>query len=1003
MKEQLRRPRRLVSLLLFALLSLSLTSSMHGQGSVDRDVGQPTPSRIRNITGITSSNVPGGSEVTISANGPLDAITAYRDGDRFNVLITQANTAQLGEVHGRGFADVQVQRKGQDVLLSFKLSPGFSARAVQRGNQLVIHFGVAGESGGGDIGGSSIFLKRPQPTLTQSTRTDVGRSTTEKKGATVDDFTAQGRVFANQDRYDKAAAAYERALALHRAQHDRAGEGHALNDLANAYYALGRFERVIEDAEQARTIMRELQDKEGEAAALNMLGAAYHELGSYDKAIDYYQQALAVVRALQDHMSEAGALNNIGESLRLSGRCEQALSYIEQALALTRGPQPPPGVYYAVIRDPHDVKAEGVTLDSLGAAYYCLGRDDKAAATLREALARHRETKNLFDEGITRNNLGRVLLRQGQNDKALEQLTQALIVNREVKNLKEEGATLGNLMFAWRARGNPRLAIFYGKQAVNDFQAIRNNIQQLDKFTQKGFLSAQQETYRALADLLISAGRLAEAQQVVGMLKEEEYFEFVRRDGGEAASLASRAALTPTEAEIERRYHEIADRVAALGRERGSLREKEQLTLEEEQHLKQLEADLEVAGQAFQQFLDQLATELGNTKEAGRVQEVRESQALMDTLRELGNGAVALYTIVGADKYRVILITPDVQKAAEYPIKATELYAKVAQFRAALEDPRRDPRPLAEELYRIIVGPIAHDLQAAKAETLMWSLDDVLRYVPMAALHDGNGYLVERYRNVVFTPASTTRLKDEPSATWTGLGLGVSKAHGDFPALPAVPAELHGIIREQTAQPTTQPTAGGVLAGRVMLDEAFNADALKAALRQRYPVVHIASHFQFTPGNETNSFLLLGDGTHLTLAQLKSATNLFSGVELLTLSACDTAAGGEGADGREVESFGVLAQRQGAKAVLASLWPVADASTKELMEQFYQLRNAEAGTLKAEALRQAQLALLHGTTTNARTSQQRGLGDHPVAPGIGGAPYAHPYFWAPFILIGNWK
>src|SRR5205085_5187862 len=529
----------------------------------------------------------------------------------------------------RGFADVQVQRKGQDVLLSFKLSPGFSARAVQRGNQLVIHFGVAGESGGGDIGGSSIFLKRPQPTLTQSTRTDVGRSTTEKKGATVDDFTAQGRVFANQDRYDKAAAAYDRALALHRAQHDRAGEGHALNDLANAYYALGRFERVIEDAEQARTIMHELQDKEGEAAALNMLGAAYHELGSYDKAIDYYKEALAVVRALDDHMSEAGALNNIGESLRLSGRCDEALKYIEQARALTRLSQ---GANAVFILKEHlsDLRATGVTLDSLGAAYYCLGRDAEAAETLADALAFHERVKNRFDEGITRNNLGRVLLRQGQTDKALAQLTRALIVNREVKNLKEEGATLGNLMLAWRARGNTRLAIFYGKQAVNDFQAIRNNIQQLDKFTQKGFLSAKQETYRALADLLISAGRLAEAEQVVGMLKEEEYFEFVRRDGGEAASLASRAALTPTEAEIERRYHEIADRVAALGRERGSLREKEQLTPAEEQRLTQLEADLEVAGQAFQQFLDQLATELGNTKEAGRVQEVRESQALMD-------------------------------------------------------------------------------------------------------------------------------------------------------------------------------------------------------------------------------------------------------------------------------------------------------------------------------------------------------------------------------------
>jgi CHAT domain-containing protein/Tfp pilus assembly protein PilF len=810
-----------------------------------------------------------------------------------------------------------------------------------------------------------------------------------------DPFTAEGRALAQLEQYDKAVELYAQALAFHRTQHNRAGEARALNDLAYAYYALSRYEKVIADSEQARAIMHELGDRAGEVAPLNMLGAAYHELGSYDQAIAYYKEALAIVRALQDAKSEAGALNNIGESLRLAGRCDEALSYIEQALALT---SPSAHVSAAVARDLRSVKAEGVTLDSLGATYYCLGRDDKAAATFTLALVRHEKTKNLFDEGITRNNLGRVLLRQGQTDRALSELSRALVINREVKNLKEEGATLGNMMLVWQARNNPRLATFYGKQAVNALQAIRSNIQQLDKSVQKGFLSAQQDTYRVLADLLISTGRLAEAQQIVGMLKEEEFFAFVRRDAGEAPALSARAALSPAEAGLDQRYREIADRVAALGRERGSLRDKSQLTTEEEQRLTQLDADLEVAGQAFQKFLDSLAVELGNTTQTNdRVFQLRESQALMDTLRELGHGAVALYTVVGADKYRVILITPDVQKAAEYPIKEAELNRKVAAFRAALQDPRRDPRPLAQELYKIIVGPIAQDLAAAHAETLMWSLDGTLRYVPIAALHDGDKYLVERFRTVVFTPASTSRLKDQPSAGWTALGLGVSKPHGDFPALPAVPAELHGIINDAPAQ------TDGVLPGRVMLDEAFTADALKTALRQRFPLVHIASHFQFAPGNETDSYLLLGDGTHLSLAQLKSATNLFSGVELLTLSACDTAAGGVGADGREVESFGVLAQRQGAKAVLASLWPVADASTQQLMQSFYRLRNAQAGLPKAEALRQAQLALLHSTTISAPASEARGVGHEPDATGNDGASYAHPYFWAPFILIGNWK
>ena len=138
-------------------------------------------------------------------------------------------------------------------------------------------------------------------------------------------------------------------------------------------------------------------------------------------------------------------------------------------------------------------------------------------------------------------------------------------------------------------------------------------------------------------------------------------------------------------------------------------------------------------------------------------------------------------------------------------------------------------------------------------------------------------------------------------------------------------------------------TQTGVLPGVVKLDEQFTESTMLTELRKRHKVVHIASHFQFSPGNETNSALLLGDGTFLSLAQIKSLPNVFGGVELLTLSACNTATGGSGANGKEVEGFGVLAQRQGAKAVVASLWPVADTSTKLLMQEFYRAREARTG------------------------------------------------------------
>jgi CHAT domain-containing protein len=290
----------------------------------------------------------------------------------------------------------------------------------------------------------------------------------------------------------------------------------------------------------------------------------------------------------------------------------------------------------------------------------------------------------------------------------------------------------------------------------------------------------------------------------------------------------------------------------------------------------------------------------------------------------------------------------------------------------------------------------------------MWSLDGVMRYLPIAALHDGKEFAVEKYRNVVYTPASKPRLKDRVSAKWKGLALGVSKAHKGFQPLPGVLKELHRIIREEKSNDE------GVLPGTVRLDDAFTNDAMIGELRKRFELVHIASHFQFRPGNETDSFLLLGDGSHMTLGELKNQPNIFGGVELLTLSACDTATGG-GADGKEVEGFAVLAQRKGAKAVVASLWPVVDESTSLLMQEFYRHRETISGTPKAEALRQGQLALLRGTirpgaeSTSKRTSERVEVAgeeketDRPLFKKDPRTPYAHPYYWAAFILIGNWR
>jgi CHAT domain-containing protein len=288
----------------------------------------------------------------------------------------------------------------------------------------------------------------------------------------------------------------------------------------------------------------------------------------------------------------------------------------------------------------------------------------------------------------------------------------------------------------------------------------------------------------------------------------------------------------------------------------------------------------------------------------------------------------------------------------------------------------------------------------------MLLLHDTLRYVPFAALHDGRSYLIEKMAVVNVNVAALDKLAMQPKPeAWAVWGLGITKAGRDYPALPYAGEELNDI----------KAALGGK--SSVKLDQDFTETKLQAGLGGYYPVIHIASHFEFTPGSIDKSELLLGDGSRLSLKQIQLKLN-FTGVELLTLSACETAVGDDtvAADGSEVAGLGAIAQEKGAMAVIATLWPVADQSTATLMDTLYKAH--QTGHLdKAESLRQAQLALLHGSAqggVSGAEDEHRGLtrtdsggGAAPVLAAAAPtkdprAPYAHPYYWAPFILMGNW-
>ncbi len=179
-------------------------------------------------------------------------------------------------------------------------------------------------------------------------------------------------------------------------------------------------------------------------------------------------------------------------------------------------------------------------------------------------------------------------------------------------------------------------------------------------------------------------------------------------------------------------------------------------------------------------------------------------------------------------------------------MKADDLNRKIAAFRAELENPRGDSHVLGQELYHMLMVPaLEEDLRQAQAETLMWSLDGTLRYLPLAALSDGKQYLIEKYRLSVFTPASLlVGLKDIPKTGWSLLGMGVTRQYENLRRCPMSPVSWPALCRGRMVRKAFMP-------GEALLDDDFTRQTMIEQLRHGYPVVHIASHFVFSPGDGT--------------------------------------------------------------------------------------------------------------------------------------------------------
>jgi len=356
-----------------------------------------------------------------------------------------------------------------------------------------------------------------------------------------------------------------------------------------------------------------------------------------------------------------------------------------------------------------------------------------------------------------------------------------------------------------------------------------------------------------------------------------------------------------------------------------------------------------------------------------------------------GQKTAVLWVIPRAEDLHLVLITPN---QAPVVVDLTEarkefLLPVVAEFQWGVSSPISANRylPAAKQLYDWIIAPFeAAYLKPQGIDTLLFCLGPGVRTLPLAALHDGQQYLVEKYALSRIPAFNLIDLTPKALNQPRTLAMGASEFN-DLSPLPAVPVELDTILKQVNAPRDAE-----------FLNQQFTLQNLKTALSQQpFDIVHLATHAEFRPGTPNQSFIQLWD-QRLRLDNMKQMPWRDPMVDLLVLSACRTAVG----DAQAELGFAGVALQSGVKSALASLWYVDDLGTLALMGEFYgQLPRLST---KGEALRQAQLNLLQGNVNVSRNTLNLSHSQVNLPNTLKSSSqidFRHPRYWAAFTLISS--
>jgi len=393
----------------------------------------------------------------------------------------------------------------------------------------------------------------------------------------------------------------------------------------------------------------------------------------------------------------------------------------------------------------------------------------------------------------------------------------------------------------------------------------------------------------------------------------------------------------------------------------------------------------------------------GNNLSSKPVSAESIQNTLVDIEQKTGNRSAVIYVNLpeesqnesqtghGSDAVKLVLILPrgKAKSVTVSGVKRSELLQTIQDFRGQITTSyRRGNRSYlksAQQLYQWLIAPIEPQLQEASINTLLFSMENGMRTLPIAAMHDGKQFLVEKYSLGMIPSFGLLDAKYKTLEKAKVLAMGANTFETQAP-LPAVSTEL-SVVNQ-------------IWQGKVFLNQDFNRFNLVEPRRgNRYQIVHLATHAEFNSGSTDNSYIQLWNDK-LRLSEMSKLGWKEAEVDLLTLSACRTAIGNKEAE----MGFAGLAVASGVQSALASIWSVSDEGTLALMTEFYhQLRSAK---VKSEALRQAQLAMIQGKL-KIESGQLRGSGmrGNVALPqelsSLTNTNLSHPYYWSGFTMIGS--